>query len=50
MRSNHPKSGDTFSPNPWKVTHRVTFTPIAASFASPTQIPGRPGARSATIP
>ena len=43
IRSNCERSVFTFSAKPWLVTQREIRTPMAASFASPTQMPVRPG-------
>ena len=50
MVSKSARSVATFNAKPWWVTHRLTPTPIAATFSRPTQTPVAPATRSATIP
>ena len=50
IRSNCERSVFTLSAKPWLVTQREMRTPMAASFASPTQMPVRPGTRVAAMP
>ncbi len=47
---NHARSVVTLNAAPWVVTPEASFTPIAASFSSSTQIPVYGGRRTALTP
>src|SRR5450631_423096 len=48
--ANQPRSVLTLRAAPWVVTPDASLTPMAASLASPTQIPVNGGRRSAATP